>query len=149
MPDTLAIIAAIVAVLSGGSGLVAWYQVWSQNRTAREDRRLQHDLSLEEVRQTAAEAVLESWQALATERQREADVARDDADKLRERLRQVEIRLTETERRLADTERKLEEETHKSMTLELKLATLEKERESWRRERAALMKRIEELEACR
>lgn len=149
MTDALAIIASIVAVLSGGSGLVAWYQVWAQSRTQREDRQLQHALSLDEVRQTAAEVALEAWQALATERQREADVAKAEADKLRERLRQVEVRLTETERRLTETEKKLEAETHKSMMLELKLVALEKERASWQRERAALMKRIEELEACR
>ena len=135
MPESWAmiIVAAIAAVLggSGGGFVVGRYRA----KTEREQ-------VLATAAQAATAVALTAWRDLAAEREREAQL-------LRERLTEVECRLTETERRLTETERQLQAERERNSVLEAKVTSLERERARWSKERAALMKRIDELEACR
>ena len=135
MPESWAmiIVAAIAAVLggSGGGYVVGRYRA----KTEREQ-------VLAAAAQAATEVALTAWRDLAAEREREAQL-------LRERLTEVECRLLEAERRLTETERQLQAERDRNTVLENKVEALEKERLAWRQERARLMKRIDELEACR
>ena len=135
MPETWAtILVAIIAAVLGGSGggfVVGRYRA----KTEREQ-------VLATAAQAATEVALTAWRDLAAEREREAQL-------LRERLTEVECRLLEAERRLTETERQLQAERDRNSVLEAKVTSLERERARWSKERAALMKRIEELEACR
>ena len=142
MPETWAtILVAIIAAVLGGSGggfVVGRYRA----KTEREQ-------VLATASRAATEVALTAWRDLAAEREREAEKSRQEALVLRERLTEVECRLTETERRLTETERQLQAERDRNSVLEAKVTSLERERARWSKERAALMKRIEELEACR
>jgi uncharacterized protein HemX len=135
MPETwVTIIVAVIAAVLGGSGggfVVGRYRA----KTEREQ-------VLATAAQAATAVALTAWRDLADAREQEARV-------LRERLTEVECRLTETERRLSETERQLRTAQERNAKLEVQVAALERERASWRQERAKLMKRIEELEACK
>ena len=135
MPDALVtvLVAVIAAIVGGGGGgfVVSRYRA----HTEREQ-------ILATAAQAATEVALRAWQDLAGERERESC-------SLRERVAIVEVRLTDTEDRLRVTEKALRAEQDRNTDLERKIKALEQERESWRRERLSLTKRIAELEGCR
>ena len=121
--ETRDIIMAIVALLSTGG----FFGTLRQLYLARPDHqkiKAEREHLLAQVRATT----IEQWQALADERQQEIVL-------LRERLTTIEASLEDTRAQLR--------------TAQSQVSKLEGERVEWQRERKALLKRIEELEACR
>lgn len=121
--ETRDIIMAVVALLSTGGFLGTLRQVY----LARPDHQkieAEREHLLAQVRATT----IEQWHALADERQQEITL-------LRERLGAVEACLDDTRAQLRAAQKQV--------------AALEMERVQWQQERAALLKRIEELEGRR
>ena len=158
------LIAAIAAILGGGSGfIVHLYQAKTERRRTdreakvaavkREKEAVAQEVLREQVlvaaEERAVEVALKAWQGLASEREQDARKSRQEAQLLRERLTTLECRLEEAVGRLAKAELELQTERDRNTVLEAKVNELERERAGWRRERAALRKRIDELEACK
>ncbi len=158
------LIAAIAAILGGGSGfIVHLYQAKTERRRTdreakvaavkREKEAVAQEVLREQVlvaaEERAVEVALKAWQGLASEREQDAHKSRQEAQLLRERLTKFECQLEGAFARLEKTESELQTERDRNTVLENKVDALEKERAAWSRERAALKRRIDELEACR
>ena len=129
MPDNIAnIILAIIAALFGAGGIVAYYKAQTDRRKIIEDASAQHEKIMAEAHDVTSKTVISAFRELT--------------ETLQERLDVVTCKVNELETQL-------ERERNRAGVLERKVQMLEREREEWRRERASLIARIAELEACR
>lgn len=129
MPDNIAnIIMAIVAGLFGAGGIVAYYKAQTERRKILQDAEAQHEKIMAEAHDVTSKTVVSAFKELT--------------GSLQERLDAVSCKVNELETQL-------ERERSRSGVLERKVQLLEREREEWRKERASLIARIAELEACR
>jgi uncharacterized protein HemX len=122
------IILAIVAGLFGAGGIVAYYKAQTDRRKIIEDAEAQHEKVMAEAHDVTSKTVISAFRELTAT--------------LQERLDVVTCKINELETQL-------ERERNRAGVLERKVQMLEREREEWRRERASLIARIAELEACR
>ena len=123
MPDAN-IIELIIVGLFGAGGIVAWYKA----RTERIN-------GVSDASEAAVKATTEAWEKL-TESQRKA-------------MESYQGRLATLTERLCQVEKDLEKEKNRSGLLSRRVRELEQKQEEWRVERASLLARIAELEACR
>jgi len=129
LPDNIAnIILAIIAALFGAGGIVAYYKAQTDRRKIIEDASAQHEKIMAEAHDVTSKTVISAFRELT--------------ETLQERLDVVTCKVNELETQL-------ERERNRAGVLERKVQMLEREREEWRRERASLIARIAELEACR
>ena len=129
MPDNIAnIILAIIAALFGAGGIVAYYKAQTDRRKIFEDAEAQHERIMAEAHDVTSKTVITAFKDLT--------------GTLQARLDAVTCKVNELEAQL-------ERERNRSGVLERKVQLLEREREEWRKERASLIARIAELEACR
>jgi uncharacterized protein HemX len=129
LPDNIAnIILAIIAALFGAGGIVAYYKAQTDRRKIIEDAEAQHEKIMAEAHDVTSKTVISAFRELT--------------ETLQERLDVVTCKVNELETQL-------ERERNRAGVLERKVQMLEREREEWRRERASLIARIAELEACR
>ena len=151
MPDNVAnIVLAIIAALFGAGGIVAYYKAQTDRRKIIEDAEAQHEKIMAEAHDVTSRTVISAFKELTGTLQTRLDSV---TCRMAELERELETQKTALEAQMASQrtalESQIERERNRAGVLERKVQLLEREREEWRKERASLIARIAELEACR
>lgn len=140
MPDWA--VTVIIALIAASPGLASWAKVSGDNRRAKEQGLIEHKQLLRAVADEASTTALKLLESATKELRLQLDETRSRGEAQQREIEALTKRLAETERELAQVKAELKKERQSNERMAERIRQLEEER-------AALLKRIDELEACR
>jgi predicted nuclease with TOPRIM domain len=140
MPDWA--VTVIVALVASLPGLASWLKVTGDNKRAKAQEPLQQKQMLQAVADTASATALRCLESATKELHLQLDETRAQGEAQQREIEALTKRLADTERELALVKADLKLERQSNARMAERIRQLEEER-------AGLLKRIDELEACR
>lgn len=135
-------VTVIVALIAASPGLASWVKVAGDNRRAKEQGPTEQKQLLQVVANEASATALKLLESATEELRLQLNDTRLQSEAQQREIEALTKRLAETERELAQVKAELKKERQSNERMAERIRQLEEER-------ATLLRRIDELEACR